>query len=44
MKLDHKSVTVMANPDAGERCIVFLLDKYLRKLPVDVADKNFFYC
>ena len=28
-RLDHKSVTIVANPRAGSHCHVFLLDKYI---------------
>lgn len=31
-RLNHKSVTIIANPHAGSRCPVFLLDKYIVKI------------
>ena len=40
-KLEHKTVTIVANSAIGERCPVFLLDKYIKKLPAKV---DFFYC
>ena len=42
MKLEHKLVTIVANPDAGERCRVYLLDKYVSKLPCSASNKDFF--
>ena len=30
-------------PEAGERCPVFLLDKYISKLPVEAKEKDLFY-
>ena len=44
MRLEHKSVTVVANPDVGSRCHVHLLDKYISKLPPEAIEKNLFYC
>ena len=43
-RLDHKSVTIVANPRAGSRCHVFLLDKYIKKLPKGAIEKDLFYC
>ena len=42
--MDHKSVTIVANPAAGHHCHVFLLDKYISKLPLDAVKKDLFYC
>lgn len=44
LKLDHKSVTIVANTSVGERCPVFVLDKYISKLPVAAIEKDLFYC
>ena len=44
LKVQHKSVTIVANPNVGERCHVFLLDKYISKLPVDAIEKDLLYC
>lgn len=44
MKIEHKSVTIVANADAGLRCHVSLLDKYISKLPPTVFEKDLFYC
>ena len=40
LKMDHKSVTIVANPAAGHHFHVFLLDKYIRKLPLDAVKKE----
>lgn len=42
--MQHKSVTIVANPVVGERCHVFLLDTYISKLPPAAVEKNIFYC
>ena len=42
--MDHKSVTIVANLDAGHHCHVFLLNKYVSKLPLDAVNKDVFYC
>ena len=44
MRLEHKSVTIVANPVVGERCHVFLLDTYISKLPPAAIEKDIFYC
>ena len=36
-------VPVYACPDAGERCHVFLLDLYLKRLPQEAIKKDVFY-
>lgn len=43
MKLDHKSVTIIANREVGEKCLVYLLDKYISKLPPKRDDLDCFY-
>lgn len=43
MKLNHKTVTIVANLGVGDRCPVSILDKYISKLPVGALDKAF-YC
>lgn len=42
-KLEHKTVTIVANPKAGNRCCVFLLDLYINKLSPS-AETDLFYC
>ena len=42
MRLDHKVVTIVANPKIGERCPV--VDKYISKLPTKAKEMNIFYC
>ena len=42
--LNHKSVTIVANPQAGSSCDVFLLDRYLSKRPKNAVEKDIFYC
>ena len=44
MRLEHKSVTIVANPPVGERCHVFLLDTYIGKLPQRAIENDVFYC
>ncbi len=44
MKLEHKSVTSIANSDVGVRCHVDLLDFYISKLPSEAVEKDLFYC
>ena len=44
MRLEHKSVTIVANPLVGERCHVFLLDTYIGKLPQRAIENDVFYC
>ena len=44
LKMNHKSVTIVANPAAGHHCHVFLLDKYISKLPLNAVKKDLFYC
>lgn len=44
LKMDHKSVTIVANPAAGHHCHVFLLNKYISTLPLDAVKKDLFYC
>ena len=44
VKLDHKSVTIVANSSAGERCPVVILDKYISKLPIAAIEKELFSC
>ena len=44
MRLEHKSVTIVANPVVGERCHVFLLDTYISKMPPAAVEKDIFYC
>ena len=44
IRLEHKTVSTFANPEAGNRCHVFLLDLYLSKLPQEAFKKDIFYC
>ena len=43
LRVVHKKVPIYANPGAGERCHVYLLDKYLSKLPSAAKEKGWFY-
>ena len=43
MRVVHKKVPIYTNPTAGERCHVYLLDKYFSKLPVAAKEKGWFY-
>lgn len=44
MRLEHKSVTIVADPNAGTRCHVYLLNEYISKLPSEAVAKDLFYC
>ena len=44
LHVDNKSVEIHKNKDAGERCLVYLLDLYLSKIPQRAKDKDIFYC
>ena len=44
LKLDDMAVRVIANTTVGEVCPVFLLDKYISKLPAAAIEKDLFYC
>ena len=41
--LKRKVVPIYACPDAGERCPVYILDKYISKLPPSAIAKDLFY-
>ena len=41
--IKSKVVPVYACPEAGERCLVYILDKYISKLPSFAVDKDVFY-
>ncbi len=43
LKVENKVVPVFANPSAGQRCHVFLIDTYLSKLPPKVREQDYFY-
>ena len=43
-RFNHKTVTVVANPYVGIRCHVFILNKYLSKVPNEAIEKDLFYC
>ena len=44
LRLEHKIVTVVANPTAGERCPVYILDKYTSKLTSKAKELDISYC
>ena len=44
LKMEHKTVTIVANPSVQDRCPVFIIDLYLSKLPSEAKEKNLFYC
>ena len=43
MRLEHKKLPSFANPEAGNRCHVFLIDLYISKLPPAAIEKGNFY-
>lgn len=42
LRMEHKAVTVVANKDVGERCPMYILDKYIKKLPQKAKDWIYF--
>ena len=44
LRLEHKVLNITANKTAGERCPVFILDKYISKLPEKTKKMDMFYC
>ena len=42
--VDNKIVEIHENKDAGERCLVYLLDLYLSKILQRAKDRDIFYC
>ena len=44
LRTEHKVVTIVANEVVGDRCPVFLLDRYISKLPTAAKEKDLFYC
>lgn len=43
LSASNKVIPVYANPFAGKRCLVYLLDLYMSKLPFDAFEKGVFY-
>ena len=43
LKLENKSVRIVRNPDAGNRCHCKLMDLYLSKLPTTARENDIFY-
>ena len=43
LKVTNKSVKIVANHDAKERCHTYLLDKYIQHLPEDAKQADVFY-
>ena len=43
LRVTNKRVPVYAVPEAGEKCHVRVLDKYLSKLPLDAIEQDNFY-
>ena len=44
MRLESKIVPIVADPEAGVRCHVYLLDLYISKLPSEAVMNDLFYC
>ena len=44
LRLEHKSVSIIATPDVAVRCHVYLLDFYISKLPPEAVINDLFYC
>ena len=40
----HQSMAVYQNKEAGERCLVFLLNLYIAMLPDKAKEAELFYC
>ena len=43
IRLKNKVVPVFANPEAGDRCVVKILDVYISKLPSRAREEDIFY-
>lgn len=43
VRVEKKVVPVYANPGSGQRCLVFLLDKNISKLPPVAFERDLFY-
>jgi hypothetical protein len=43
LRVKNKTVPLYPTPEAGERCPVHILDKYISKLPAEVREENLFY-
>ena len=43
MRVEHKVVPIYAIPEAKNRCHVFILDEYFRRLPLIAFEKDNFY-
>ena len=43
LRVENKSVPILATPEAGNKCHVHILDLYLSKLPPIAKDKDIFY-
>ena len=43
LRMKNKSVEIIANRDAGDRCHCMLLDLYISKLPDEAKSKDLFY-
>ena len=44
LDVENKNVSIFKNEEAGERCLVILLDMYLKRLPPGAIQKDLFYC
>ena len=44
MRAEHETVVSFADPEAGSRCHIYLLDLYIEKLPREAVEKDIFYC
>ena len=42
--ITNKVVPMYAHPESHPRCLVYLLDTYLEKLPASAREKDIFYC
>ena len=43
LRMENKTVPIYSRDDAGERCHVHILDKYIQKLPEEVIKQDYFY-
>ena len=42
--MEHEVVTVVVNKEVRERCPLYVLDKYIEKLPQKAKEMYLFYC
>ena len=44
LDVENKDVSIFKNEEAGEQCLVILLDMYMKRLPPRAIQKDLLYC